>query len=1379
MDKLGIKGEVSIEKLHLDTYEVYETMEPTCNDINWQTFALLLINTNASAVRVPIKTPSTGTIGSPWQIIWSQHNISQNISNVSVPIGDSLSETFGAAVNVNVGSPYFTPKFLITDKDYVTFVADILPGANTRTIKSLGLTNSSGELNLSYSNWSRSITNLNLTTPCIQSTSTVIRITYRLYLDDYAPSETISNVSDGYYYVLRNMLKEMSDGTYTGTDPIIVDYFNGILLSSFYDHDNIINLKPAFTSPGYTSQNVKFNDNGISIQDMATSGFVGYTNAYIYDGSFALSHLNSMGTFFRTLNLIGYPRYPNTTDGGGGDSTLCADTPFLYQRAIPTTVSPIKNVFKQISTAPGPFQDISYISSMSGTITLDSSSWVTKPFPKLVRLILTSDGDSSTSTYKFETLDFTGGFIGNTFCPRDATIPQDGLHTTLDTYHRKAPNEQVITEYVAMGGTTVRSLDDNTKFVAVSCQRTKDAISVYDIATGDKITLSPTSTPSLPVANTSDVAVSNGYIFVTCSTTGLWQIDPTLSTVINLNSIGGSIDATKAYQIDVKDNGDLWVLFEGGLAKGVTSDLGATWTWTVYDTLSSPAFNATGITNGNWANVSSMVIDKDHANDRIMFVTGSTATENTNASSFIWWEGSTGTTTIQTTGLAYPTFSLASNLKKSDLMKCSNGYWFTNIGGDTDDTTTINKATFGSLSWTNNELSTSWTNNELGTGILSSGRITPATVAGIPGIFIGSSNSHYTNVCWETPAFFVKNTNISALPSSILDTTPQIEFFTKFGELDTTTTNISTYASASLINNGAIPIVYLPNSNMMVYHSPDNNTFSICPLVINPAATNYNDFKSACWKTYGWDTLSSSWVLGEPNSKTCHSTPDDLIDGITIRFNNGGSAPHFTNTNQFMFVIGDGIMKDNATLYNFKYTYYPSATERVSEFYTQTSGQVTTVPNYRYGYMTDEFVNFSGTLPDGTGGGGVGISQSRGRVSGQEQIQSNFRVSDQLIPANTPFTFKYKLITDAPGAYNDVGKKIMLYSYSGSYYIQYQLYRDGFGNYNILDIWSNVFATIPLASLSISTDMTIERGNDNKIYFYYGSKLIYTSPAQLSAELEIGVDMVWNNDTSLSTMGFYDMRISYHELRRMVKIGNDEAFTGHFNPNFTGTTTTTLANDASVTVNNITRTIVNKTSAESISGLEVKIGSGCGYLVFGNMPVITFTDTGSPITGPSLAPVISGGIVTGVDIISTGSGFATTPTITFEAPLSGVTATATIALTAMKSLNDFVTITTAGTGYTDGTYSLIVSGGGGIGAAGTVVITDGTVKRVNISDGGWGYTSTPALSFIGAGSPTVAAVLTGDIGYRINTVTVTDGGTGYITDSNTSLVGYATAHYLP
>ena len=122
---------------------------------------------------------------------------------------------------------------------------------------------------------------------------------------------------------------------------------------------------------------------------------------------------------------------------------------------------------------------------------------------------------------------------------------------------------------------------------------------------------------------------------------------------------------------------------------------------------------------------------------------------------------------------------------------------------------------------------------------------------------------------------------------------------------------------------------------------------------------------------------------------------------------------------------------------------------------------------------------------------------------------------------------------------------------------------------------------------------------------------------------------------------------------------------------------------------------------------------------------------------------------------------------------------ARITATAARSVNDFVTITNAGAGYTDGVYTLVFSGGGGNSAAGTVTVSDGVVRRVNITNGGADYTSAPTLSFVGAGSPSTAAILTAAIGYRIASVTVTDGGSGYITDGSTPLVGYATAHYLP
>lgn len=1359
MDNIKITGEVVIKKLHVDTKEVYETIGPICNDVSWQAVALMSIT---GWVNVPITRPATGTQEHKWLLVWSSHSINQHITNWSIPIGSAGSEVLGSHIDMEIGYPSFTAKVLPGEKDYVTFVAVLNPIASGRTIKSLGLANAVSQYgqygNLSNNSWYNTFTNLNLTAPCVQSSSTQLQITYRLYLDDVVPSVTTSNISDGYYYYIRNIFKLMSNGTYSGLSPITVLDADKNIASSFYELDNITNLAGGFL-PEDENDNRKMFDSGISGHNVKSDWFRYDSISQRLTASNTLTDIYGMGTFFRNLRV-----------GGSTDNYVSgivnANFPFLYQRAIPLNSSPITNVFKQSSLAVGPFQHIDSISPMTGNLTFDVSGWVPKPFPKLVRLLITSDGDATTASYRFETLDFTAGFVQNSFCPREAIIPQDGVNISEFSYHRKHPDEQIIIELVGYGGTTVRLVDDTKTFVAVNCRRTKNAISIYNIETGDKKTLSSTSTPSLPVTNTSDVAVSNGYIFVTCASTGLWQIDPTLTTVTQITTIGAGVDSSKAYQIDVKDNGNLWVLFDGGLAEGTTANAGATWSWTVYNTTSSTVFSANGITNDNWANVSSMVIDKAHANNRIMFVTGTTTTADDNASSFIWWEGSTGTTTVQTTGLAYPSFSLVENLKRSDVMQCINGYWISTITeiDDTSDNKPMYKAQFGNLTWTTN----------VGTALAISCRAVPATVAGVSGAFI--SSTHWHNNYPRTPAFFVQGTNIGSLPSTFTSSTPQIEFFNKFGPLDTTTTDLRTYKSYAFFGSGYSPVLYFSESNMVVYYHTITNSFTVAPLVIDPSITNYNTFKSACWKSYGWN--GSNWVLENSNSKTCHTTSDLLIDGINIAFSDGPAGPHFLNTHQFTFVIGDGLMKDNATTYRYNLTFSPSETEVITDFYTSTSGQVTTVPSYRYGLMTDEYVNFSKVDPEGISHNGV--IQARGRISGKEEIYSAIRIADQTIPANTPFVFKFKLITESIA----MGQSTYAYTINlvnSSNDNQYNLDRNSNGDYVIRDSgYNDILGSIPRADLNTTTDIIVERGNDNKIYFYYGTKLIATLPA-LAIQLHIKMSSnSYNNGPAQSVIGYYDMRLTYQENRRLVKIGNLANATGMFSPKFMGLTPSEAVNDARITANNIPRTIVNKVSYATISGVEVKIATGCGYVVFQDLPSVTYPSTDSPVTGPCLAPVVTAGVVTSIDIISSGSGFATTPTLAISAPVAGgTTATATATLTATESVSDFVTITDAGAGYTDGVYTLVFSGGGGANAAGTVTVSDGVVRRVNISNGGDSYTAIPTLSFVGAGTPTTAAVLTAAIGYRIESVTVTDGGSGYIPDGGTPLVGYATAHYLP
>ena len=76
--------------------------------------------------------------------------------------------------------------------------------------------------------------------------------------------------------------------------------------------------------------------------------------------------------------------------------------------------------------------------------------------------------------------------------------------------------------------------------------------------------------------------------------------------------------------------------------------------------------------------------------------------------------------------------------------------------------------------------------------------------------------------------------------------------------------------------------------------------------------------------------------------------------------------------------------------------------------------------------------------------------------------------------------------------------------------------------------------------------------------------------------------------------------------------------------------------------------------------------------------------------------------------------------------------------TATKIRNDAVTsvsVTSGGTGFTDGTYALTFTGGGGAGATGTYTVVGNKVVSVALTDGGSGYTAAPAISFpLGGGS---------------------------------------------
>jgi len=68
-----------------------------------------------------------------------------------------------------------------------------------------------------------------------------------------------------------------------------------------------------------------------------------------------------------------------------------------------------------------------------------------------------------------------------------------------------------------------------------------------------------------------------------------------------------------------------------------------------------------------------------------------------------------------------------------------------------------------------------------------------------------------------------------------------------------------------------------------------------------------------------------------------------------------------------------------------------------------------------------------------------------------------------------------------------------------------------------------------------------------------------------------------------------------------------------------------------------------------------------------------------------------------------------------------------------------VTIGSGGTGYTAG--SIIFSGGGGTGAAGTYTVASGAINAITITSPGSGYTTAPTVTAAGGTGATLTAVI--------------------------------------
>lgn len=1158
-----IKGTATITHYHADG-SIETPFKDVCNHICWPYFRKLFMN-NGNGRVLPTKrdvNSQLSTDANKWYIFYGDKDVHPTVLN-----GWYAPDAY---LQVDQDTPTYTDGATANDPDVVTFTATLqAPTVTARTFRVLGLaTNSPLPANCN-------VTILKLNDPCVQPVGTTTLITYRLFLSPVAATNGLRVATD-MYRDLKLAFKTLCNAV-NSTNIVIGARMQGYASTS-YDFDKCNTIATNFVGSYSSDIAEELTDKGLLTQDSTATC---YTNAHVANFSFSTTTAPATGTFIKHLYHGG-----SLYGEWGSGTQVCT----VYAPALPATVSPVQNIFPQRNNPPGPFQDLTVnnTATMTGVLAFDDTSWVDPDFQRLVKVKVTNTGSVGVGSYRVETALFTGGFAGNRWIARTAIHP-----AALRDYSftRRDPEEKQYETYIHVGGTTYRGLGSKL-VLAASCNRLADGVKVYDIATG--YTHIMNASKGLNVTAVSDGEVAKGYFFVTCANTGLWRMSEDLTVVEQIPSPTG-INA--AYQICVKNDAanTLWVMFDGGLCKLSNPDAAiGSLTWSVHSpTLGTPNFTFPTITTGGWASVTAMIVDPDElADDKFLILSsnlvgGSTA--NNWRQGYCWWSTGTGVASVPASnGITYPgfTWTLANLLNISDSIRCVGNRWLITRSNGVQVDSYATMAAFNAV------------NLEAIFFNIGPARFVPATINGVSGVLVSRAQNSSSSC-----SYFIKATTVSTLTSGTLNSgSASVEFTLRYG-VSSFTTNLHT---ANLEAGGlAAPLVYLPESNMIFTIEPSIYTYGVTPFWLDPSHPKYTTYKGAFWKEYGWD--GSAWVLNHGGNKLIHNTTEPLpfADNIGVSFTNGLTGVSFEANEYWMTAIGKGLLKDNGTTYNgtFSFSLEPTVEIPIND----------TVPQTPLGVLVDEPVTFQ--VPDANRTHAttteVECIQNKGIVvnNSRQYNSSDSLISDQLIPASTEFDFRFKWISfDSNNSYpSAVGLAAGTTSPVTTYRLRYHVTTGNVELYNGGTLLGSV------SNPSVDVEFRIVRDASNVIRSYYGGVEIGSTGVTIATALAISAYAGYSDTHA----GWYDMKLSYTENRRVIRVGDVNNSTGSYNPKFSGLTQTGQAKDTTVLIGSgspLTAILDYTVSTNPLSGTgRVKVAPGAGWLVFHD------SEAANPVTGKTVA----------------------------------------------------------------------------------------------------------------------------------------------------------------
>ena len=178
---------------------------------------------------------------------------------------------------------------------------------------------------------------------------------------------------------------------------------------------------------------------------------------------------------------------------------------------------------------------------------------------------------------------------------------------------------------------------------------------------------------------------------------------------------------------------------------------------------------------------------------------------------------------------------------------------------------------------------------------------------------------------------------------------------------------------------------------------------------------------------------------------------------------------------------------------------------------------------------------------------------------------------------------------------------------------------------------------------------------------------------------------------------------------------------------------------------------------------------------------------GVAVTATATATVGTGAI-SEIFLNNDGSGYTSTPTVTFSDPPSGVgtvTAKAIAITTSRANVQSILRLelTNGGSGYTTAP-TITITGGGGTGAAATCAVGSSSVNTITLTNKGKGYSVSPLVTIGGpaTGVSTATGIANLDPDGKVDSLNIINPGVGYtvaptVTIAGVSTVGFGTFIY--